>query len=166
MSCNNHRFVMTLLMKKNKLANQPAGVSGAWRSSTMWRAGAAMICLFAMGSGTVFATGALTCQTHATNWKWQEFRCPLTINKEGQKMLFKADFSGSHDDTRLSMTLSLDGVPVACSQNSKTSLLGEDGNVSLECHFVPGGTAGTKRMLGAIVQIWHAQLDAIKLSTP
>jgi len=166
MSCNNHRFVMTLLMKKNKLANQPAGVSGAWRSGTVWRAGAAMICLFTMGAGTAFAEEVLICQTHATNWKWQEFRCPLTINKEGQKMLFKADFSGSHDDTRLSMTLSLDGVPVACSQNSKTSLLGEDGNVSLECHFAPGGTAGTKRTLGAVIQIWHAQLDAIKLSTP
>jgi hypothetical protein len=132
----------------------------------VWRARAAIICLFAMGAGTACAEEVLACQTHATNWKWQEFRCPVTINKEGQKMLFKADFSGSHDDTRLSMTLSLDGAPVACSQNSKTSLLGEDGNVSLECHFVPGGTAGTKRMLGALIQIWHAQLDAIKLSAP
>jgi hypothetical protein len=81
-------------------------------------------------------------------------------------MLFKADFSGSHDDTRLSMALSLDDVPVACSQNSKTSLLAEDGNVSLECHFVPGGAPGTKTMLAAVIQIWHAQLDAITLSSP
>jgi len=100
------------------------------------------------------------------NWKWQEFRCPVTIDREGQKMHFKADFSGSHDDTRLSMTLSLDGVPVACSENSKTSLLGEDGNVSLECHFALDGTAGTNGMLGAIIQIWHARLDAITLSSP
>ena len=157
---------MTRILKTNKLAYQPGGVCVAWRPSMVWRAAAAMICLFAMGAGTAFAEEVLTCQTHATNWKWQEFRCPLTINKEGQKMLFKADFSGSHDDTRLSMTLSLDGVPVACSQNSKTSLLGEDGNVSLECHFAPSGTRGTKRMLGAVIQIWHAQLDAIKLSTP
>jgi len=132
----------------------------------VWRAGAAIICLFAMGAGTACAAEELTCQTHATNWKWREFRCPLKIDREGQQMRFKADFSGSHDDTRLSMTLSLDGVPAACSQNSKTSLIGEDGNVSLECHFVPGGTLGTERMLGAIVQIWHAQLDAITLSTP
>ena len=166
MSCNNHHFAMTRLLKTNKLANRPAGVSGTCSSSMVWRAGAAMICLFAMGAGTACAEEVLACQTHATNWKWQEFRCPLTISKEGQKMLFKADFSGSHDDTRLSMTLSLDGVPVACSQNSKTSLLGEDGNVSLECHFAPSGTRGTKRMLGAVIQIWHAELDAIKLSTP
>ena len=132
----------------------------------VWRAWATIICFFAMGAGTACAAEVLTCETHATNWKWQEFRCPLTINREGQKMLFKADFSGSHDDTRLSMTLSLDGVPVACIQNSKTSLIGEDGSVSLECHFVPGGTPGTKRMLGALIQIWHAQLDDIKLSVP
>jgi hypothetical protein len=157
---------MTLLLKKTILAGQQAGVLGALRSSMLWRFAAAIICLFFMGAGTACAAESLACETYASNWKWQEFRCPLTINKEGQKMLFKADFSGSHDDTRLSMTLSLDGVPVACSQNSKTSLLGEDGNVSLECHFAPSGTHGTKRMLGAVIQIWHAELDAIKLSTP
>jgi len=135
----------------------------------VWRVGAATICLFAMGTGTAYASEVLTCERHAVNWKWQEFRCPVTIDREGQKMHFKADFSGSHDDTRLSMTLSLDGVPVACSENSKTSLLGEDGNVSLECHFAldgTAGTAGTSGMLGAIIQIWHARLDAITLSSP
>jgi hypothetical protein len=166
MSCNNHRLAMTLSLKKNKLTNRPAGVSGTWRSSLVWRAGAAIICWFAMGVSTACAAEVLTCERHAVNWKWQEFRCPVTINTEGQKMLFKADFSGSHDDTRLSMALSLDGVPVACGQNSKTSLLAEDGNVSLECHFVPGGAPGTKTMLAAIIQIWHAQLDAITLSSP
>jgi len=132
----------------------------------VWRAGAVIICLFSMGPGVAQAAEVLTCETYATNWKWQEFRCPLTIDRDGQKMLFKADFSGSHDDTRLSMTLSLDGEPVACSKNSKTSLIGEDGSVSLECHFVPDGTPGTKRVLGALIQIWHAHLDAIQLSIP
>jgi hypothetical protein len=150
----------------NKLVNTVIGIARLWRSSMAWRARAALICLFSMGAGTACGAEVLTCETYATNWKWQEFRCPLPINSEGQKMLFKADFSGSHDDTRLSMTLSLDGVPVACSQNSKTSIIGEDGNVSLECHFVPGGTPGAKRMLSAIIQIWHAQLDAIKFSIP
>jgi hypothetical protein len=132
----------------------------------VWRVRIAIICWFAMGAGAACAADVLTCERHATNWKWQEFRCPLGINSEGQKMLFKADFSGSHDDTRLSMTLSLDGVPVDCSPDSKTSLLGEDGNVSLECRFVPGGTPGTKSVLNAIIQIWHAELDAITLSSP
>jgi hypothetical protein len=166
MSCNNHRFIMTLSSHKNKPANRRAGVSGACRSSKVWRAVAAIICWFVMGAGTPCAAESLTCETYASNWKWQEFRCPLTIDKQGQPMLFKADFSGSHDDTRLSMTLSLDGVPLACSQNSKTSLMGEDGSVSLECHFALDGSPGTKRMLGVLIQIWHAQLDAIKLSTP
>ena len=158
---------MTLLLKKTMLAGQQTGVLGALRSGRLWRLAAAIICLFFIGVGTACAAEGLTCETHATNWKWQEFRCPLTINSEGrQQMLFMADFSGSHDDTRLSMNLSIDGVPVACTQNSKTSLLGEDGNVSLECHFALDGTPGTKRMLGVLIQIWHAQLDAIKLSSP
>jgi len=166
MSCNDHRIFMTLSRPKNKLVNSWNGVVGSWRSSMIWRAGAVIICLFSMGPGVAQAAEVLTCETYATNWKWQEFRCPLTIDRDGQKMLFKADFSGSHDDTRLSMTLSLDGEPVACSKNSKTSLIGEDGSVSLECHFVPGGTPGTKQVLGALIQIWHAQLDAIQLSIP
>ena len=157
---------MALSPHKNKLATRRAGVSGAWRSSMVWRVVAAIICWFAMGVGTASAAEGFTCETHATNWKWLEFRCPMTINMEGQPMLFKADFSGSHDDTRLSMTLSLDGVPLACNQKSKTSLMGEDGSVSLECHFALDGSPGTKRMLGVLIQIWHAQLDAIKLSTP
>ena len=158
---------MTPLGQKNILSGQRADVLGALRSGRLWRLAAALICLFFMGAGTACAAEGLTCETHATNWKWQEFRCPLTVNSEAQQpMLFKADFSGSHDDTRLSMNLSLDGVPVACNQNSKTSLLGEDGNVSLECHFALDGTPGTKRMLGVLIQIWHAQLDAIKLSSP
>jgi hypothetical protein len=152
--------------KKYKLKKSLADVFGAWRSSMVWRVRIAIICLFAIGAGAAYAAEGLTCERIAVNWKWQEFRCPVTINTVGQKMHFKADFSGSHDDTRLSMTFSLDGVPVECSPDSKTSLIGEDGNVSLECHFVPGGTPGTKSVLNAIVQIWHAELDAITLSSP
>jgi hypothetical protein len=157
---------MTLSQQKNKLNKTAADVFGAWRSSMVWRVRIAIIFLLAMGVGAARAAEGLTCERHAVNWKWQEFRCPVMINTAGQKMLFKADFSGSHDDTRLSMNLSLDGVPVECSPDSKTSLLGEDGNVSLECHFVPGGTPGTKSMLNTIVQIWHAELEAITLSSP
>ena len=53
-----------------------------------------------------------------------------------RRMLFKADFSGSHDDTQAAISGTLDGVPLACEEGSKTNTQGEDGEVSLLCRFV------------------------------
>jgi hypothetical protein len=88
----------------------------------------------------------------------------LKANGSGQKIRFKADFSGSHDDTQLSIFLSLDGLPVTCGKGSKTWLNGEDGDVSLECHLVLDGAAGTQKMLHATVNLYHAEFVGVKLS--
>lgn len=132
----------------------------------VWRTGGAVVILFILLTGTVYASETLACETHSAHWKGREFRCPLTANGNEQQLLFKVDFSGSHDDTQLSMTLTLDGVPVKCGRDSQTWLNSEDGNVSLKCHLVLDGTAGAKRMLGATVNIWHAQFVAVELSSP
>ena len=132
----------------------------------VWRAGVVFVCLFAVGAGTACAAEVLACETQSVAWDRREYRCPLTANSNPRQLRFKADFAGSHDDTDVSMTLTLDGVPVACSKGSKTSLYGEDGDVSLECYLAVDGTAGTKRMLGAAVRFRHAQFVAVELSTP
>ena len=132
----------------------------------VWRAGRAVVFLFTVWTGTACAAEALICETKSAHWKGRAFQCPLTASGNGQQLLFKVDFSGSHDDTQLSMTLTLDGEPVACGRDSQTALNGVDGSVSLACHLVLDGTAGTQRMLGATVNIWHAQFMAVELSTP
>jgi hypothetical protein len=111
-----------------------------------------------------YAEEALACETQSVTFKRREYRCPLMANANARPIKFKADFSGSHDDTQLSMTLSLDGSPVSCSKNSKTWLNGEDGDVSLECHFVLDGAAGTERTLRVTVNIYHAEFVGVKLS--
>jgi hypothetical protein len=116
-------------------------------------------------AGPAFAEDTLACETQSVNFKKREYRCPLTANGRGQQIRFKADFSGSHDDTQLSMHLSLDGLPVTCSKGSKTWLNGEDGDVSLECNFVLDGAAGTKKMLRATVNVYHAEFVGLKLSS-
>lgn len=131
----------------------------------VWRAGIAAVLLFTVWTGTACAAEVSTCETQSAHWKGREFRCPLTASGIGQQLLFKVDFSGSHDDTQLSMTLTLDGEPVACGRDSQTSLNGVDGSVSLQCHLVLDGAAGTQRMLGATVNIWHAQFVTVELST-
>jgi hypothetical protein len=120
----------------------------------------------AAAASPAFAEDVLACETESVNLKVRQYRCPLTANASARPLKFKADFTGSHDDTQLSMTLSLDGLPVTCGQGSKTWLNGEDGNVSLECHLVLDGAAGTQRMLRATVNFYHAEFAGVKLSAP
>ena len=119
----------------------------------------------AASAGPAWAEDALACETQSVNFKKREYRCPLTDNGSAQQIRFKANFSGSHDDTQLSMNLSLDGLPVSCNKSSKTWLNGEDGDVSLECNFVFDAAAGTKKILRATVNIYHAEFVGIKLSS-
>ena len=115
-------------------------------------------------AGPTYAQEALACETQSVDFKKREYRCPLTANGREQQIRFKADFSGSHDDTQLSMNFSLDGLPVTCSKGSKTWLNSEDGDVSLECNFVIDGATGTKKMLRATVNFYHAEFVGIILS--
>jgi hypothetical protein len=115
-------------------------------------------------AGPVYAEDILACETVSVHFKKREYRCSLTAKANAQHIRFKSDFSGSHDDTQLSMTLSLDGLPVTCGKGSKTWLNGEDGDVSLECHLVLDGAAGTQKMLHATVNIYHAEFVGVKLS--
>ena len=120
-------------------------------------------------SGSAYAEDALACEAQLVNFKRREYRCPLTANGGGQPIRFKADFAGSHDDTQLSIALTLDDTPVTCNKGSKTWLNGENGetgDVSLECHLVLDGAAGTKRTLRAVVNIYHAGFLGVQLSAP
>jgi hypothetical protein len=124
-----------------------------------------LLLAIAASAGPAWAEDALACETQSVNFKKREYRCPLTANGSAQQIRFKANFSGSHDDTQLSMNLSLDGLPVSCNKSSKTWLNGEDGDVSLECNFVFDAAAGTKKILRATVNIYHAEFVGIKLSS-
>jgi hypothetical protein len=144
---------------------QYAGMTDKKESSMNKRAWIYIIFLaIAATAVPAYAEDALACETQSVNLKKREYRCPLTANGLEQQMRFKVNFSGSHDDTQLSMTLAMDGLPVSCSKGSKTWLNGEDGDVILECKFVLDGVKGTKKMLRATVNIYHAEFVGIKLS--
>jgi hypothetical protein len=130
------------------------------------RSWANVMCLLAVTAGSSAAAEVLTCDTQSAGWDRHEYRCPLTANGTEQRLRFKADFSGGHDDTEASIAFTLDGAPLACSQGSKTNLFGEDGDISLECNLSVTGPPGTKRMLGATVKFSHAEFVAVNLSAP
>lgn len=80
------------------------------------------------------------CIALAKTWQSIELACPLEAVTP-QRYRFSARFSGSHDDTTLSLTPSLDGEPLACDVGSRTDSSGEDGDIVLECRFALTQTA-------------------------
>ena len=86
----------------------------------------------------------------------QDVRCPLDPSALGRPMRFVAQFTGSHDDTRLGLTATLDGRPLICAPGSRTSLVAEDGEVSLDCRFRIDPRT-TQPVLEVALSVHHAQ---------
>jgi len=103
------------------------------------------------------AQGKPSCEVTGPGYDSHDIRCSLSANGATQRFRFKANFSGSHDDTMAEMTTTLNGAPLACEKGSKTSLMGEDGEVSLFCRFSINDKAGTKHLLAVTVTWRHAQ---------
>lgn len=111
----------------------------------------------ACGTDVVLAQGNPTCESRLSWGDVRDFTCALDASGAAHRYLFKANFAGSHDDTTASMTASLNGSPLVCEEGSKISLMGEDGDVSLECKFSLAQQAGTKHLLRVTLKWHHAQ---------
>lgn len=103
------------------------------------------------------AQGNIQCESPAAAGDTRDISCPLKASGTLQRLRFRANFSGGHDDTIASMRASLDGVPLACEEGSKTSLMGEDGDVNLECRFSINQSAGTDHVMTVTLSWGHAQ---------
>jgi hypothetical protein len=103
------------------------------------------------------ASNKLPCASQSPGGDLRNISCTLNAPSAGRHFRFKVDFSGGHDDTMASMTLTLDGAPLACEPGSKTQLMGEDGDVSLECAFSVPDAARAPRELTVLVKWSHAQ---------
>jgi hypothetical protein len=130
---------------------------------------AAWVGLVSPGSGAAAEPAApqsartVACSSTSTGGDLRAFTCPLGATGTLQRFRFKANFSGGHDDTMASLTATLNGAPFACDAGSKTRLMGEDGEVSLECRISIQEKAGTQHVLG-IVLLWsHAQYTDVEL---
>jgi cytoskeletal protein RodZ len=97
------------------------------------------------------------CELKTTSGETREVECPMNASGATQRFAFKTNFSGGHDDTTASMIASLDGLPLTCDEGSKTTLMGEDGDVSLECKFSVRARAGTRLVLKVLLSWRHAE---------
>ena len=76
---------------------------------------------------------------------------------EARRVRVRIYLTGSHDDTTASMEVAIGDTPVVCDVDSKTSTEGEDGDVTLDCHFTASGKSGAATMLRASARWFHAQ---------
>ena len=75
----------------------------------------------------------------------------------GRPHRLTVNFVGGHDDTSASLSATLDGQPANCDAGSKTSLFGEDGDVSLHCRITAASGAVAEHALVVTVLWSHAQ---------
>ena len=87
----------------------------------------------------------------------RKFTCTFAVFGTDQRYVFKARFLGSHDDTALSMTATLNQRRLTCEPGSKTSSRFEDGEISLECRFSANGGANSQQVLEIDIEWSHAQ---------
>jgi hypothetical protein len=79
--------------------------------------------------------------------------CALRASAAPGKFKFEVRFLGGHDDTRASLSATLNGKPLTCEEGSKPQLEGEFGEVSIHCQF----SSQDAHELKVDVQWHHAQ---------
>lgn len=114
-------------------------------------------------AATASSSAKPLCESQASGYDALLIQCPVGPSAAPQRMRFKVNFSGGHDDTMASMTASLDDAALACDKASKTRLMGEDGEVSLDCGFSTPGKPGAQ-ILRVKVTWSHAQYVGYELN--
>ena len=118
---------------------------------------------FAAETPPASSAQGLACEAQTNGGDMIDFQCPLSTSVPTRRFRFNAHFAGGHDDTSASMTATLNGVPLACEEGSKTKLFAEEGNVSLNCSFSIARSAGAEQLLRVNLLWSHAQYTNFEL---
>lgn len=97
------------------------------------------------------------CESTTPRNERREVACTLGTDWASRPLRFEARFSGSHDDTTLSLAATLDGRPLACGPGSKTASEYEDGDISLSCRFTLPDSSAKPPVLRVLLSWYHAQ---------
>ena len=98
------------------------------------------------------------CESHAPEFgDKRDVSCPFVASGKEQRLRFRVNFIGSHDDTELSMAPVLNQQALSCEPGSKLTSRFEDGEISLECSFTLKAKAGAKHVLDVAILWTHAQ---------
>jgi hypothetical protein len=117
-------------------------------------AGAATIPVASPAAPPVAGTEKPVCKSSRPEYgDTMHVQCALRTSEAPTKFKFEVRFLGGHDDTRASLSASLNGKPLSCEEGSKPQLEGEFGEVSIHCQF----SSKDAQELEVDVQWYHAQ---------
>ena len=159
------RPIGPLAVSSPSLAIDPGGLSPSYVKALIMKYIATLSTLLISMTGLATAGDADTarsalraqCESHTTGGDIRTIRCKLTASAKARLYRFKANFSGGHDDTIASLRARLDGAPLECDATSKTSLMGEDGDVSLACNFALAQRSDVEHVFDVTLSWGHAQ---------
>ncbi|SCK38880.1 hypothetical protein VAR608DRAFT_3623 [Variovorax sp. HW608] len=98
------------------------------------------------------------CSIESQTFDSKDVLCIIPAGEAMQRRFeFIARFSGSHDDTRVSIRPALGGQPLTCEEGSRNELFGEDGDVSLNCRFAVPAAQPTEARLKVTIRWSHAE---------
>jgi hypothetical protein len=80
-------------------------------------------------------SGVPPCTVTAQTMVSRSIQCDLRSSKTGTSLMLKVNFSGSHDDTRLTLEPLMNEKPLMCAPGSRIYSEAEDGDISLVCKF-------------------------------
>ena len=106
---------------------------------------------------------AMPCETASTGGDVLDLRCRLPATGAARHYRLTAYFSGGHDDTKASIEPWPRGATLPCTADSKLSLFGEDGDVSLHCRVSVADLANTPPQLSVRLLWTHAQFERYEL---
>ncbi len=118
--------------------------------------------LVTLAANDALAQTKIACDAPKAPGDTRVITCLIKTSPTPRSFRFKANFTGSHDDTTMSMIATLDGAELACGKGSKTTSQFEDGEVSLECRF-PLAETTVARSLGVKLAWSHAQYTDFEL---
>lgn len=118
--------------------------------------------MLALAAGTLAAAEKPHCDSTRPEYgDTMQVQCALREEHASRKFKFQVRFLGGHDDTMASLSATLNGKPLACGEGSKPELMGEFGEVSIDCLF-SSESQGTQE-LKVSVQWHHAQYADFQL---
>ncbi|MCQ9375607.1 hypothetical protein NMQ14_15245 [Methyloversatilis sp. XJ19-13] len=114
-------------------------------------------------AASAHAGGEPECRIEAQTRDSKTVVCMIPYADVTQPFEFVVKFSGSHDDTELSLQPALDDQALACDAGSKLVSEFEDGDITLKCRFAVSGKGGGKAQFRARVHWHHADYEAHQL---
>lgn len=110
------------------------------------------------------AATAPRCDVVDQTYDSKDVLCTIPSGPQAINYGFTARFSGGHDDTQALIRPQLNGVAATCDTGSKLNLFGEDGNVSLYCHFAVPAAPASDTQLRVHIHWSHAEYTDDQLS--